>query len=115
MTVDEQVYWYAGRTIVLVTKDNGETQPMYRSTGHNSGQAGRWFPFDGIYLGAWFDKTAYVVPQVETEYHRTGTPELVEIGSMLGALDIEDGRDESWQTINRFLGYKERLQAKLGV
>ena len=107
MTVDEQVYWYAGRTIVLVTKDDGDRQPMYRSSGFNSGMPGKWLPFDGIYLGAWFDKSAYCTPRVTPEFQRTGTPELVEIGSMLGSLDIEDGRDANWQTINRFLGYKK--------
>lgn len=54
----------AGRDIVRVVFDDGTMQPFYRSSGRNSKQAGKWFPFDGLWpfpypIRGWFIKDRF--------------------------------------------------------
>ena len=111
-TVSESVYNFASRDIVLVYIhfDTGDyMQPMYLSTGRNSGMPNTWLPFDGIaYNGSWFDKTNYVTPQVPSEFHRFGNQLLKNISESMRTMEIPSGEDENYQTINRFLGYGGR-------
>lgn len=107
MRVNQCILRFAERTIILVEFDNGETQPMYRSTGINSGMPGTWLPFDCITNGGtWFDKSRYVGitnPDVPPHLERFGTPELKKLSEELGELGISLGVYTAWEDINDFL------------
>jgi len=107
--VNDQILRYHDRDIVLVRQGTPEnplpSQPMYRSTGRNSGMPGVWFPFDGIlFNGTWFNKSAYCHPVVSPDFHRFGNQELKDLGIDLGNMDIPEGIETSWEEINNFLG-----------
>ena len=79
-TISDSIYKFASRDIILVSLKNEVLQPMYCSSGRNSGMPGIWLPFDGInYNGSWFDKTQYCTPIAEPEFHRFGNQELKDL------------------------------------
>ncbi len=79
---------------IIVVKVGDTRQPFYRSTGNNSGQPGRWFPFDGITLRygywLWFEKSNYIV-DICHRLDRFGTTELKNISDELEKLSIPEG------------------------
>lgn len=105
--IDNRILRYHERDIVLIQQKHLylKGQPMYRSTGRNSGMPGIWLPFDGIlFNGTWFNKTAYCRPIVADKFHRFGNQELKELGEDLGKINIPEGVETSWEEINTFLG-----------
>lgn len=105
----KNVVRFASRDIILYILGDGTPQPMYRSTGRNSGMPGTWLPFDGIvYNGTWFDKTRYCTPVAPAEFQRFGNQQLKDISQELAGRSIPTGEEMSWQEVNRFLGKEEK-------
>lgn len=92
---------FRGRDIVRVELPDGTVQPFYRSTGRNSGQAGRWFPFDDVRESdAWFNKTRFSPGEmVEPEHplHRFGSEEMRAIADELGRAPVPAGADFAYR------------------
>jgi hypothetical protein len=109
------VYRIAERDVVIVNTSAGR-QAFYRSTGINSGRAGKWLPVDEFrpYDG-WFNKAAYVYgPGVEegAALHRLGTEEFARISEELGNKAIPRGYvvpagniENAEMTLNRILDF----------
>jgi hypothetical protein len=109
---------YADRDVIIVETSFGP-KPFYRSTGHNSGKKGTWFPFDGItnpegYMGEWFDKSRYtghgigswVNKNAENKndpLHRYGSEEFKSISEGLSNKNIPQGREVLAGDINDFI------------
>lgn len=113
VTVVSPVYRIAGRDIVVVETSVGR-QAFYRSTGANSGSAGKWFPVDEI-LPGWFNKAAYTEgPGLGkgARLHRLGTEEFARISKRLGEMSIPQGQqvpagtsEVADMTLNRILDF----------
>jgi len=113
VTVVSPVYRIAGRDIVIVETSVGR-QAFYRSTGVNSGSAGKWFPVDEI-LHGWFNKAAYTEgPGLGkgARLHRLGTEEFARISKRLGEMSIPQGQqvpagtsEVADTTLNRILDF----------
>ena len=75
---------FQGRDVILVECEDGWKQGFYRSSGRNSGKAGRWFPFDGYIRNIhWFDKGRFCLfNQKYTEIERYGYQILNDIGDL---------------------------------
>lgn len=107
-TVSELVYRFVDRDVILVAMGDGVGQPMYRSTGTNSGMPGTWLPFDGIsHNGTWFNKARYCTPVVSEEFHRFGNQNLKDLSQALGTMEIPIGRASSWVEINEFISFDD--------
>lgn len=93
-----EVYRFRGRDVAVVTLPDGTAQPFYRSSGRNSKQPGRWFPFDGVKRvpdGLWFDKERFVSGGMEDAshpLHRFGSDEMRAVSDELARLDLPAGR-----------------------
>lgn len=63
---------FADRNIVVVWIPSIGRQGYYQSTGNNSGNPGRWYPFDGCVglIGGWFAKHRFGTEPVETDEMR---------------------------------------------
>ncbi len=113
VTVVSPVYRIAGRDIVIVETSVGR-QAFYRSSGVNSGSAGKWFPVDEI-LHGWFNKAAYTEgPGLGkgARLHRLGTEEFARISKRLGEMSIPEGQhvpagahEAAEMTLNRILDF----------
>ena len=113
VTVVSPVYRIAGRDIVVVETSVGR-QAFYRSTGINSGSAGKWFPVDEI-LHGWFNKAAYTEgPGLGkgARLHRLGSEEFARISRRLGEMSIPEGQqvpagthEAAEMTLNRILDF----------
>lgn len=109
------VYRIAERDVVVVNTSAGR-QAFYRSSGVNSGAAGKWFPVDEFrpYDG-WFNKANYVHgPGLEKgeALHRLGTKEFARISEDLGNMSIPRGYvvpgsrfENAEMTLNRILDF----------
>lgn len=114
MRVISPVYRYKRRDVVIVETDAGR-QAWYRSTGNNSGQPGKWFPFDEITDNSlhpdWFNKWDYVqeFPDEDHPLHRLGSQENAVISQRLGAMGIPTPGTEvqSGQHLNAILDFFE--------
>lgn len=85
---------YCGRDVIVVKLAEGK-QPFYRSSGHNSGRHGVWFPFDGWTLypyakDGWFIKDKYWMPG--HALHRYGNQLYKDVSDYLATLDIPEGK-----------------------
>jgi hypothetical protein len=97
---------FQGRDVILIECEDGWKQGFYRSSGRNSGRAGRWFPFDGYLFGLhWFIKDRFCIrEQYGTDLERYGFEVLHDIGNLLGALTIPEGKTVDGTAINDMVG-----------
>lgn len=112
-SIDNKIYFFdetltlrfEGRDIILIHSEDGWKQGFYRSSGRNSGKAGRWFPFDGYKKNIhWFDKSRFCLyGQKYTEMERYGFPVLKQIGDALGNLQIQEGKETCGDEVNSFV------------
>jgi len=93
------------RDVILVECEDGWKQGFYRSSGRNSGRAGRWFPFDGYIRNIhWFDKGRFCLfNQKYTELERYGYQILKDIGDYLTLISINEGREVDGDEINKLV------------
>jgi len=95
---------YCDRDVIVVKLPDGTTQPFYRSTGHNSGRPGVWFPFDGWRPGGphgWFIKDRFIV---RGPLNRYGTQEMKDESDRLATMDIPIGDDvDHGSLVNEFI------------
>lgn len=96
---------FQGRDVILVECEDDWKQGFYRSSGRNSGKAGRWFPFDGYLAGIhWFDKGRFCIyNQKYTELERYGYQILKDIGDYLTISEIGEGREVDYYEINKLV------------
>ena len=96
---------FQGRDVILVECEDGWKQGFYRSSGRNSGKAGRWFPFDGYIRNIhWFDKGRFCLfNQKYTELERYGYQILKDIGDYLTLISINEGREVDGDEINKLV------------
>ena len=110
MQVSDKVLRLNDRDIIKVEIRPDYTQAFYKSSGRNSGKAGEWLPLSGIVHYEdhviWFDKHAFVKPQVPEELHRYGTEELKEISKKLAQINIPKGKEAKASEINKWLHYE---------
>ncbi len=99
---------YAGRDIIVLLTKEGR-QPFYRSTGNNSGRPGKWFPFDGLWVKSWFDKTRFVETPGLTRF---GTDHFKMISDKLATMNIPSPSQEHTDPIdvNKFLNTPRALE-----
>lgn len=122
-SIEPGIIRYANRDIIKVRLKNGTVQPFYRSTGHNSGMAGTWLPFDGISPmpggGAthWFNKSRFSSGDLSSSshpLHRFGTEELKQISNWLRGQNIQQGQElhtMQGMEVNDFLGTTEAIKS----
>lgn len=99
---EDNILRFEGRDVILVKSEGGWKQGFYRSSGRNSGRAGRWFPFDGYIRHIhWFDKGRFCLfNQKYTELERYGCQILKDIGDYLTLISINEGREVDWIELN---------------
>jgi hypothetical protein len=101
---------------ILIVQTSLGRQAFYRSTGMNSNNRGKWYPFDEILAATgWVNKTAYTTgPGLEEgqPLHRLGNVEFAQISEELTAMNIPRGvpvpagREEiAAVTLNRILDF----------
>lgn len=97
---------FGGRDVILIECEDGWKQGFYRSSGRNSGRAGRWFPFDGYLYGVnWFIKDRFCKREhYGTDLDRYGFEILRDIGDLLGTLSIPEGKTVDGAAINDMVG-----------
>ena len=106
------VFRFKERDIVIVDTSQGR-QAFYRSSGKNSGNPGKWYPFDEITplpsQKNWFNKAEYTKgPLRHTDHplHRVGTPEFSSISEGLGRMDIPSGEPlENGRHVNDIIDF----------
>ena len=122
---------YAHRNIITVNIQTPENSPkswnkdlsLYQSSGINSGNQGRWYPFDGLTMrtdkgleGDWFRKDQYINTEFENDQsnplYRLGASNLdpnirnlfLEISEALVSIKFSDPLRLIDNQVNPFLG-----------
>lgn len=108
---EKKVLRIENKDVIKVLLDYGKYQGFYRNTNVNMLTPGVWFPFDGIKTFGntiWFDKFKYIkdksIFSVPDKLHRYGTHEYKDISNYLSTLEIQEGKESTYQEINSWIG-----------